>query len=106
MVDIQISGVHFQVSERVKQHISDKLGALNKYNTGLSKLHVTIHQAEKFGYKVDVDLHLPTGKHVVAHDHEETIYAAIDLVTDKCARQLRRIHEKQIDSNRHALSRS
>jgi putative sigma-54 modulation protein len=105
-VDIQISGIHFQVSDRVKTHITEKLSHLGRFHHGLSKLHVTIHQAEKFGYRVDVDMHLPNGKHVVAHDNEETIYAAIDMVSDKCASQLRRIHEKQIDSHRHAAARS
>jgi ribosomal subunit interface protein len=105
MVDIQISGVHFQVSDRVKQHITDKLGHLERFHTGVSKLHVTIHEAEKFGFRVDVDLHLPEGKHVVAHDSKETIYAAIDQVSDKCANQLRRIHQKQI-SMRHSLVRT
>jgi ribosomal subunit interface protein len=100
MVDIHISGVHFQVSDRVKQHITDKLGGLSRFHSGLKKLHVTIHEAEKFGYRVDVDMHLPNGKHVVAHDNEETIYSAIDMVTDKCASQLRRIHEKEISSHR------
>ena len=106
MVDIQISGVHFQVSDRVKKHITDKLGSLNRFHSGLGKLHVTIHEAEKFGYRVDVDLHLPHGKHVVAHDNEETVYSAIDMVADKCASQLRKIHQKEVDSQRHATART
>lgn len=106
MVDIQISGVHFQVSDKVKSHIADKLGSLNRFHAGLAKLHVTIHQAEKFGYRVDVDMHLPHSKHVAAHDSEETIYAAIDMVADKCASQLRKIHEKQVDSHKHAVRAS
>ncbi|MBA2479764.1 MAG: ribosome-associated translation inhibitor RaiA [Planctomycetes bacterium] len=102
MVDIHISGVHFQVSEKIKTHIHEKLGSLSRFHTGLKTLHVTIHEAEKFGYRVDVDMHLPHGKHVVAHDNEETVYSAIDMVSDKCAAQLRKIHEREIDSHRHA----
>ena len=100
MVDIHISGVHFQVSERIRTHIEDKLGGLGRFHTGLKKLNVTIHEAEKHGYRVDVDMHLPHGKHVVAHDKEETVYSAIDMVTDKCASQLRKIHEKEF-SHKH-----
>jgi ribosomal subunit interface protein len=102
MVDIHISGVHFQVSDRIKAHIQDKLGSLTRFHSGLKKLHVTVHEAEKFGYRVDVEMHLPHGKHVVAHDSEETVYSAIDMVSDKCAAQLRKIHERAIDSHRHA----
>ncbi len=106
MVDIQISGVHTQISDVVKQHISEKLGGLDRFHPGLDKLHVTVHEAEKHGFRVDVDLHLPHGKHVVAHDREDTIVAAIDMVTDKCANQLRRLHGKRIDSHRHASVRT
>lgn len=95
MVDIHISGVHYAVSDKVKTYVSDKMTSLTKYHAGLSKVHVTIHPQEKHGYRVDVDMHLPHGKDVVAHHSEETVYSAIDLVHDKAAAQLRKIHEKE-----------
>jgi len=95
MVDIHITGVHFQVSDKIKSYIHEKLGPLTRFHLGLQKLHVTIHQAEKHGYRVDVDMHLPHGKDVIAHDSEETVYSAIDMVSDKCASQLRKIHSRE-----------
>lgn len=102
MVDITITGVHFQVSDRIRSHVQEKLAPLKRFSADLSRLKVTIHQAEKHGFRVDVDMHLPHGKHVVAHDNEETVYSAIDMVADKCAAQLRRIHGKEVDEHRHA----
>lgn len=99
MADIQITGVHFEVSDRIRAYVSEKLGALKKFNGKLSKIHVTIHHADKKGYRVDVDMHLPHGKDVVAHDSEETVYAAIDVAHDKCAAQLRKIHEREVQSS-------
>jgi putative sigma-54 modulation protein len=96
MVDIHISGVHYQVSDKVKRYVTDKLVTLNKYHSGLGKVHVTIHPQEKKGFRVDVDMHLPHGRDVVAHDSEETLYSAIDIVHDKAAAQLRKIHEKEV----------
>ena len=95
MVDIQISGVHFQVSDRVKAHVTDKLAGLDRFHSGLSRMHVTIHHDEKLGYQVDLDMHLPHGKDVVAHDREASLHAAIDVVADKAAAQLRKIHDKE-----------
>ena len=95
MVDIHITGVHYQVSDKVKTYIHDKLGGLSRFHTGLQKVHVTIHEAAKHGYRVDVDMHLPHGKDVIAHDSEETVYSAIDMVSDKCAAQLRKIHGRE-----------
>jgi ribosome-associated translation inhibitor RaiA len=42
-------------------------------------------------------MHLPHGKDVVAHDDEETVYAAVDVAHDKAAAQLRKIHEKEVN---------
>jgi putative sigma-54 modulation protein len=105
MVDINISGVHYEVSDKIRGYISEKFSTLGKYHGGLNKLHVTIHPSEKHGYRVDVDLHLPHGKDVVVHDHEETVYAAIDVAHDKIASQLRKIHDKEVRGDRHASDR-
>jgi len=96
MADIQITGVHFDVSERIRSYVTEKLGTLAKYNAKLGKIHVSIHHADKKGYRVDVEMHLPHGKDVIAHDSEETVYAAIDVAHDKCAAQLRKIHERDV----------
>jgi ribosomal subunit interface protein len=95
MVEIQITGVRYDVSDKVKQFVQEKLGSLERFNSGLRKLHVTIHHAEKHGFRVDVDMHLPHGQDIVAHDAEDTVYSAIDIVTNKCAVQLRKRHERQ-----------
>jgi ribosomal subunit interface protein len=79
--------------------VQEKLGSLARFHGGLSKIHVTIHEAEKHGFRIDVDMHLPNGKDVIAHDNEETVYAAIDVVAEKCATQLRKIHAR--DAKHH-----
>ncbi len=97
MVTIHIAGVHYHVSDKVRAHVEDKFGSLNRFHKGLSSLHVSIHHDEKRdSYRVDVDMHLPTGKDVVAHDTENNLFAAIDIVSDKCAQQLRKIHGKEL----------
>jgi putative sigma-54 modulation protein len=103
MVDLHISGVHYDISDKVKTYVTEKLGSLAKYHAGLQKVHVTIHTQEKNQYRVDVDMHLPHGKDVVAHDAEATVYSAIDAVHDKAAAQLRKIHDKEARSYRVAV---
>ena len=100
MVDIHITGVHFQVSDQIKEYIKEKLGTLSRFHGGLQKLNVTIHEAEKHGFRVDVDMHLPHGRDVIAHDSEKTVYSAIDVVTDKCSAQLRKIHSRDTQPQR------
>ncbi len=95
MVDITITGVRYEINDKVRAYVAEKFNVLKKYHAGLSRVHVTIHEGEKFGYRVDVDLHLPHGKDIIAHDAEETVYAAIDVVQEKCATQLKKLHDKQ-----------
>ena len=103
MVTIHITGVHFTVSDKAKEHIAEKFGSLDRLHPRLTTLHVTIHEAEKFGYRVDVDLHLPSGKDVVAHDTEENLFSAIDVTAEKCAAQLRKIHERETAKSREPM---
>ena len=102
MVQVHISGVHYQVSDKVKTYISEKLGGLAKFHSGLQKVHVTIHSQEHEKFRVDVDIHLPHGKDVIAHDAESTVYSAIDVVHDKASAQLRKIHDKEAARRRVA----
>ena len=97
MVDIHISGVHFQVSDRIKARIADKLGTLDRYHGDLSRMHVTVRHDAKHGYQVAVEMHLPHGRDIIAHEREPSLHAAIDLVADKAAAQLRRLHEREVD---------
>ena len=100
MQSIKITGVHYHLSEQAKVYITEKLGSLDRLYPRLSSLHVTIHQSSKEGFRVDVDMHLPTGKDVVAHDTESTLHAAIDAVAGKCAAQLRKIHGRESEPMR------
>jgi len=95
MVDIELTGVRYSLSERLKAYIQDKLGALKRFHPGLTHVHVTIRQDPHHGYRVDAEMHLPHGKDIIAHDSEETVYSAVDVVTDKCAAQLRKVHSKE-----------
>ncbi|NRA38845.1 MAG: ribosome-associated translation inhibitor RaiA [Planctomycetes bacterium] len=104
MVDITVTGVHYNVSEKVRNYVTEKLSNLGRFHTGLQRLHVNIQEGEKHGFRVDVEMHLPSNHDMAAHSSEETIYASVDNVWDKCSKQLRRLHSKQ--SNHHMKARA
>ena len=106
MTEIQITGVHYDVSDKLKSYIQEKFGALERFATDLGHVQVTVREEAKHGYRIDVDLHLSQHREVVAHDSEETVYAAVDGAVDKCAAQLRRIHGKRSDHRSDRLSAS
>lgn len=100
MVAIQMTGVRYDISDKVKEYIAQKFDPLHKFHPQLNRLHVTIHEAEKHGFRIDVEMHLPHGRDLVAHDTEETVYSAIDCVADKCRAQLRKVHDKEAHHER------
>jgi ribosomal subunit interface protein len=100
MQSIKITGVHYHLSDQAKAYITEKLGSLERLYPRLSSLQVTVHRSGKEGFRVDVDMHLPSGKDVIAHDTEDTLHAAIDVVADKCAAQLRKIHDREVEPQR------
>lgn len=105
MLDIQITGVRYSVSEKVNLYIKDKLGNLDRFHPGLQVIHVTVQEAAKHGFRIDVDMHLPNHKDVIAHHDAETVYAALDGVVDKCSKQLVKIHEKEQAKDRGSSDR-
>jgi len=96
-MDLQVSGVRYDVSDKVREYVDDKLGGLRRFASDMTHLHVTIHEAPNFGFRVDVEMHLPNHDELAAHAEGSTVYAAIDGVTDKAASQLRKIHNKRSD---------
>ena len=104
MTNIKITGVHYQLTDHAKTYITEKFSTLNRLYPRLSNLQVTVHKSGKEGFRVDVDMHLPTGKDVIAHDTEDSLHAAIDVVIDKCSAQLRRIHGRE--SGLHSMRAS
>lgn len=102
MVEVTVTGVHYTVSEKIRDYAIEKLGSLGRFHGELHKLQVNIQEAEKHGIRVDVEMHLPNHHEMAAHSNEETVYAAIDNVCDKCSKQLRRLHSKQSDHHMKA----
>ncbi|GDY13655.1 hypothetical protein LBMAG53_25330 [Planctomycetota bacterium] len=101
MVAVHITGMHVEVTDQMRAYITEKLGSLGRFHKSLNKVHVTVHPADRRGFQVDVDMHLGHHKDVVAHDREPSFHGAVDVVTDKCAAQLRRIHAKEVHDHRH-----
>lgn len=104
MLDIRLSGIHYQVSDKVRTYAEEKLAGLARYSQRLHRAHGTIQEESRHGFRVDVDMHLDDGFDVVAHASAETVYAAIDLVMDKCAKQLRRHADRVKRSHSHAAA--
>lgn len=104
MVDIQITGVRYDISDKLKDFIDEKFGSLNKFHGSLHRVQITIHEAPNHGFRVDADMHLPNHHDLAAHAMGETVYAAIDRLKDKATAQLHKVHDKEATKNKREIS--
>jgi putative sigma-54 modulation protein len=99
---LEISGVHTDVDDKLRQYVSKKIGQLDRYLSRHSRLsaHAEVKLKEgkskdKNRYSCEVILYLP---HEVLRVEERTVnlYAAVDIIEEKVKQQLKKyksLHE-------------
>ncbi|TVR13823.1 MAG: ribosome-associated translation inhibitor RaiA [Planctomycetota bacterium] len=105
MLAMKITGIHYSVSAKVREYALEKFANHDRFHPDIQFCQMTIREAANFGYRVDVSMGLPHHKEVVAHCEAETVYAGIDGVVDKAAKQLVKIHEKEQAKHRNQSDR-
>lgn len=105
MIDLEISGVHFELNEKVKQYASKKISVMDKYmpKNERSGTHGKIVLSEEEGqsknrYICEVIIHTPH-ETFTAKESTVSIYAAIDIVEEKIKAQILK-HKDKKQNNR------
>ena len=97
-MQVNISGHQLDVTDALRDYIGEKLGRLERHFDKITNVQVTM-EVEKLKQKIEATLHVAGGE-VVANAEHQDMYAAIDLLADKLARQLIKHKEKHL-SHRH-----
>lgn len=104
MVKILMTARHFDLSEPLKEYVERRLSRLQRYHTRLSRIEVTLteekiqkHVEARASIDGDVDLHA-----AAASDEFRT---AVNRMTDKLARQLKRRHDRRREHQAPRLGR-
>lgn len=92
---IHVTFRHVDPSQALKDHVTEKLGKVQKVVDKTFDAHVTL-SVEKYRHIAEVFL---TGKGITikAFESTEDLYSAIDLVCDKVERQLRKYRDRKKD---------
>lgn len=105
--NIDIAGIHYEVSDKMKKYVSNKIGRLDRYipRTARKALRAEVKLTEARGkkndkYTAEVILHLGNGRSMTASESTLNMYAAIDIVEAKLKNQLRKHKEKHIQHRR------
>ena len=88
-----IRGDKILVTDAIKDYITEKLGRLDKYFKN-DELNVNVLIKVK-GFNQTIEVTIPTPNFTIRNEESaEDLYAAIDLVTDKIERQIRKYKTK------------
>lgn len=100
--NIDISGIHYEVTEKMKKYVEGKIGKLYKYMPAKFKknFRADVKLIEDKGnkndkYKAEVILHLPNAT-LTAAESTLNMYAAIDIVEAKLKNQLLKNKSKHL----------
>lgn len=85
-----IRGDKILVTKAIKEYITDKLDRLNKYFDNPKEITANILVKVK-GFEQTIEVTIPTTNFTIRNEESaEDLYAAIDLVSDKIERQIRK----------------
>ena len=92
-MNLKITGLNFDVTEAVKQHVALKLDRIARHAGNLISVAVTL-SVDKLDNKAEADSHLSGKTLHVETAGQENMYAAIDSMMDKLDRALIKHKEK------------
>ncbi len=91
-MQLTISGHHIDVTEALREYVTNKISRLEKHHDRITNTHVIL-TVKKLQQKAEATLHI-SGADLYADSESEDLYAAIDSLTDKLDRQLIKHKEK------------
>lgn len=97
-MQLNITGHHVEVTDSLKAYVAEKLERLEKHFDHVNNVHVIL-SVEKLRQKSEATVNV-NGASLFADSTEEDMYAAIDSMTDKLDRQIKKHKEKLKDHHR------
>jgi len=91
-----IVGRHFDLSDSIREHISESIDALDKYNLNIisSNTIVSANNKSKEGVAVELVLNLKDKNTIVITQSDKDVYSATDSAIERAKKALRRHADK------------
>jgi putative sigma-54 modulation protein len=97
-MQIDLTGHHVELTDPLRNYVSEKFERLERHFDHVTDVHVIL-SVEKLRHKAEATMQLSGGK-LFADSTEADMYAAIDGLTDKLDRQIKKHKEKITDHHR------
>lgn len=95
-IPVEFTGRHDQITERMREHAIHKIGRLARYHARISRVQVVADHPHESPW-VEMIVYVDGGKTMVAKEQAETFSNAIDALSEKIERQLKKDNEKRKD---------
>jgi putative sigma-54 modulation protein len=97
-MQINVTGHHVDITDPMRDYVNEKFERLERHFDNVTDVHVVL-SVEKLRHRAEATMHITGGK-LFADNTEEDMYAAIDGLTDKLDRQIKKHKEKITDHHR------
>lgn len=101
---IDVTGQHLDITDSLRTHVSEKMHRIQRHFDMITDTHVVL-SVEKTRHKAEATLKL-RGSSVHAEVEADDMYSAIDQLTDRLDRQVRKFKEKRKDHHRREARHS
>ena len=91
-MQLNITGHHLEITDAIRQFVSEKFAKLEQYFDRINQVNVTL-SIEKVDHIAEATVFINGGE-LHASAEQEDMYAAIDVLIDKLARQLNKHKDK------------
>ncbi|MCP4697633.1 MAG: ribosome-associated translation inhibitor RaiA [Gammaproteobacteria bacterium] len=92
-MQLNLSGHHIDITPALRSYVSEKIERLERHFDKVTNVHVVL-SVQKVRQKAEATLHASGGANLFANAEHEDMYAAIDSLTDKLDRQIKKHKEK------------
>jgi putative sigma-54 modulation protein len=103
-MQLNVTGHHVEVTPALRGYVERKLERIGRHFDQVIDVHCVL-TVEKLRQKAEATLHV-SGNAIHADATEEDMYAAIDLLTDKLDRCIKKHKEKLTDHHAAATRRA
>ena len=97
-MQIDLTGHHVDITTPLRDYVNSKMERLERHFDHVNDIHVIL-SVEKLRHKAEATMRISGGS-LFADATEEDMYAAIDALTDKLDRQVKKHKEMLTDHHR------
>jgi len=94
-MQLNLTGHHIEITDSLRNYVNEKMERIERHFDKVTNIHVIL-TVEGNRHKAEATVNM-RGNNIFANNTEDNMYAAIDGLTDKLDRQVKKHKEKITD---------